>query len=112
MQQRNSPAAADSLNDEELVRLARQRDEAAARSIMRRHNRRLYRVARSVLRNDSETEDVVQEAYIRAFTNIDNFRGDCSLATWLTRITLNEARGRLRQRQPTLDVAALDHGTS
>lgn len=63
---------------------------------MERHNRRLYRIARSILRNGGEAEEVVQEAYINAFTHLSGFRGDSSLSTWLSRITMNEALGRLR----------------
>lgn len=93
----------ESLSDEELVRLARDRNEAAVRTITRRHNRRLFRIARSILRNDSEAEDVVQETYVRAFTGLDMFRGEASFLTWLTRIAMNEALGRLRRRRPTVD---------
>jgi RNA polymerase sigma-70 factor, ECF subfamily len=95
-------------SDAELVRLALQRDGEAFRAIMQRHNRRLYRVARSVMHDDSEAEDVVQEAYVLAFTNLSKFRAESSLATWLTRITLNEALGRLRRRRPTVDLSTLD----
>lgn len=98
---READAAA--LSDEELVRLARERSEAAVRVITNRHNRRLFRIARSILRNDSEAEDVVQETYVRAFTGLDLFRGEASFATWLTRIAMNEALGRLRRRRPTVD---------
>jgi len=98
----------DALRDAELVELARQRHSGAFRVIMRRHNRRLYRVARSVTRDDSEAEDVVQEAYVHAFANLGKFRGDSSLATWLTRIALNEALGRLRRRRPTVELSVLD----
>ena len=98
----------DALEDAELVELARQRDSAAFRVIMRRHNRRLFRVARAVTRDDSEAEDVVQEAYTLAFTNLGTFRGDSSLATWLTRIAMNEALGRLRRSRPTVELSALD----
>ena len=62
--------------DTELVQRTLSRDETAIRSIMQSNNRRLYRLAREVLRNDSETEDVVQETYVRAFTHLDSFRGD------------------------------------
>src|SRR5215207_6963801 len=101
-------AHTDALGDADLTRLARQGDPAAFRTIMRRHNRRLFRVARSILRDDSEAEDMVQEAYVRAFTALAGFRGEASLSTWLTRITLNEALGRLRRRQPTVDLTVLD----
>lgn len=98
----------DALSDAELVQLARQHDAAAFAVVMKRHNRRLYRVARSVTRDDSEAEDVVQEAYSLAFAHLDSFRGDASLATWLTRIVLNEALGRQRRRRPTVELATLD----
>jgi RNA polymerase sigma-70 factor, ECF subfamily len=96
-------AEADALSDEELVRRARDRDEAAVRSLTTRYNRRLFRVARSILRDDAEAEDVVQETYVRAFTGLDMFRGDASFGTWITRIAMNEALGRLRRRRPTVD---------
>jgi RNA polymerase sigma-70 factor (ECF subfamily) len=98
----------DALGDAELARLACQRDSGAFRVIMRRHNRRLYRVARAITRDDGEAEDVVQETYFRAFANLGNFRGDSSLAAWLTRIALNEALGRLRRQRPTVELSALD----
>ena len=96
------------LGDAELARLARQPDGDAFRIIMQRHNQRLYRIARAVTGNDSEAEDVVQEAYVRAFTKLATFRGDASLATWLSRIVLNEALGRSRRRPKTVDLATLE----
>jgi RNA polymerase sigma-70 factor, ECF subfamily len=96
--------------DAELVGRASARDEAAIRSIMQSNNRRLYRIARGILRNDSEAEDVVQETYVRAFTHLENFRGDSSLATWLARIAINEALGRLRRQRPTVDLSTLGPG--
>ncbi len=96
-------AYADTLSDEELVGLARTRDEAAVRTITGRYNRRLFRIARSILRNDAEAEDVVQETYVRAFTGLDMFRGDAAFGTWITRIAMNEALGRLRRQRPTVD---------
>jgi RNA polymerase sigma-70 factor (ECF subfamily) len=96
------------LDDMALVELARGHDEAAVRTLVRRHNRRLFRVARGVLRDDAEAEDVVQATYVRAFTRLDGFRGEATLVTWLTRIALNEALGRLRQRRPRADLAAVD----
>src|SRR5215469_11005066 len=97
------------LDDVELVRMARQRDGAAFRVIMQRSNRRLYRIARAVVHDDSEAEDVVQEAYVRAFTSLADFRGDSSLSTWLSRIVLNEALGRLRRRRPTVDLDIVEN---
>ncbi|HKS86327.1 MAG TPA: RNA polymerase sigma factor [Pseudolabrys sp.] len=95
--------AAEALSDDELVRQARERNEAAVRVITTRYNRRLFRIARSILRNDAEAEDVVQETYVRAFTGLDMFRGDAAFGTWITRIAMNEALGRLRRRRPTVD---------
>jgi len=97
--------------DAELVRRARGRDEAAIRLILQSNNRRLYRIARGILRNDSEAEDVVQETYVRAFTHLENFRGDSSLATWLARIAMNEALGRLRRQRPGVEWTSLPPGT-
>jgi RNA polymerase sigma-70 factor, ECF subfamily len=98
-------------DDAELVRRARIRDEAAIRTIMQTNNRRLYRIARGILRNDGEAEDVVQETYVRAFTRLDSFRGDSSLATWLSRIAMNEALGRLRRQRPSVDWTTLEPST-
>jgi RNA polymerase sigma-70 factor, ECF subfamily len=98
----------DTLDDRALVELARGGDGTAVRLIMQRHNRRLYRVARSVLGNDAEAEDVVQEAYVRAFTHLDGFRGDARLSTWLTRVALNEALGRRRKRRAFIDLKDID----
>ena len=68
-------------SEAELVDRARGRDEAALREIMQANNRRLYRLARGILRSDSEAEDVVQETYVRAFTHLDDFRGESGLST-------------------------------
>jgi len=73
------------LSDElALVQRAVARDGDAFRAIMKKYNQRLYRVARGIVRNDAEAEDIVQEAYVRAFTHLESFRGDSSLATWLS----------------------------
>ena len=99
-----APHVAVPADEAELVRRALARDDMAFRTIMERHNRRLYRIARSILRNDSEAEDVVQQAYVNAFTHLGGFRGDSSLATWLSRITMNEALGRLRRERSAIDL--------
>jgi RNA polymerase sigma-70 factor, ECF subfamily len=98
----------DALDEVELVRLAQAGERDAFRVIMQRGNQRLFRVARGIVRDDSEAEDVVQEAYSRAFAALGSFRGEAGIMTWLTRITLNEARGRLRQRRPTVGLDQLD----
>ena len=97
-------------DDAELIRRTLARDEAAVRAIMTANNRRLYRLARGILRDDAEAEDVVQETYVRAFTHLDDFRGDSSFATWLGRIAINEALGRLRRQRPSVDVDTLAPG--
>jgi RNA polymerase sigma-70 factor (ECF subfamily) len=96
-------------SDKELVDCARQGDPAAFRTLIRRHDRYLYRVARSVLADDHEAEDVIQQAYLKAFTRLAGFRGDASLRTWLTRITLNEAITRSRRRRATVALTEVDN---
>ncbi len=76
-----TPNIASPSGEAELVRRALGRDDTAFRTIMERYNRRLYRIARGILRNESEAEDAVQEAYVNAFIHLDGFRGDSSLAT-------------------------------
>ncbi|HXR94598.1 MAG TPA: RNA polymerase sigma factor [Rhizomicrobium sp.] len=97
-----------SMTEKLLLRLARSGDREAFRAIMQRCNQRLFRVARAVVGNDDEAEDVLQEAYLKAFAGLEHFRGEASFATWLTAITLNEARGRLRARRPTTDIETMD----
>ena len=100
-----TPPAVDygALDETALVALAIQRNERAIRLLIKRHNQRLFRAARSIAGNNTEAEDIVQASYVRAFTHLDGFRGESSMATWLTRITVNEALGRLRKR-PRMDA--------
>jgi RNA polymerase sigma-70 factor, ECF subfamily len=93
--------------DAELAVRLRRGDAAAFRTLMQRYNQRLFRMARGVLGDSADAEDAVQEAYVLAFTHIDQFREAASLVTWLSRIVLNEAFRRLRQRK---DMTALDDG--
>ena len=95
-------------DDAELISRALSRDEAAVRAIMQANNRRLNRLARGILRNDAEAEDVVQDTYVRAFTHLEQFRGDSSLSTWLSRIAMNEALGRLRRQKPGVELSSLE----
>ena len=81
------------LDDAGLAARIRAGDAAAFELLMRRYNRRLYRAARSLLRDGAEAEDAVQEAYLSAYRALDGYRGDAALATWLTRIVVNECMG-------------------
>lgn len=94
-----SPLIAD---EADLIRRAARHEEAAARAIIQQHNRRLFRVARSLLRDDGEAEDALQEAYLKAFASLRSFRGESSLSTWLTRIVVNESLQRMRGRKMVL----------
>ena len=89
---------ADKTPDNELAVLAAGGDARAFEAIMRRHNRLLFRTARSILKSDAETEDAVQEAYLNAWSALHTFRDDAKLSTWLVRIVLNEALKRVRRR--------------
>ncbi len=97
----------DSPDESDLVQRAARGDETAVRIIIQTHNRRLYRVARSIVRDGAEAEEVLQEAYLRAFRALAGFRGDASLATWLTRIVINEALQRER-RQSQLSASQIE----
>jgi RNA polymerase sigma-70 factor (ECF subfamily) len=83
-------------------------DREALALMMRRHNQTLYRTARSILRDEGEAEDVVQEAYLLASRAMGAFRGDAKLSTWLVRIVVNESLGRLRKRRRGAEVIRLD----
>lgn len=95
-----SPAT-ENAADAELVARAGQGDGTAFETIMRRHNQRMFRTARSILKNDSDAEDAVQEAYLAAWRALGNFRAEARLSTWLVRIVVNEALGRLRRKNVT-----------
>ncbi len=88
----------DLLTDEALVVRARDGDPSAFELLMRRHNQRVYRVVRSVLRDSAEVEDVMQQAYLLAFMHLDQFQGTARWSTWLCRIAINEALARVKQR--------------
>src|SRR6202158_6551414 len=82
------------LSDEEVVARVLAGETGMFEIIMRRHNQLLYRVARAILRNDSEAEDVMQDAYVRAYEHLDQFAGRAKFSTWLTRIAAHEALAR------------------
>lgn len=90
-------SAADAEDDASLVHRVLTGDPMAFAALMRRFNRRLYRLARAVMGNDAEAEDALQEAYLNAYRCLGQFRGDASLATWLSRLVVNECLGRMRR---------------
>jgi len=100
------PAGAASTDAELAGRIAAG-DSEALHTLMRRCNQTLYRTARSILRDDADAEEAVQEAYFKAYRVMATFRGDASLTTWLTRIVVNESKQRLRQRERRLRLVPL-----
>jgi RNA polymerase sigma-70 factor (ECF subfamily) len=105
-----SPLNQPDLTDAELARRIASDDQDAFVLLMRRHNQLLYRTARSILRDDAEAEDALQEAYLQAFRAIGQFRADAKLATWLTRIVINESIARSRKRARRADIMELHPG--
>jgi RNA polymerase sigma-70 factor, ECF subfamily len=99
-----SLAALRGSDDSESVALMRSQQSSAFVAVMRRNNQRLYRLARGILKDEAEAEEALQESYLRAFTHLDGFKGDSSLATWLARIVLHEALTRLRRRRPSVAI--------
>ena len=106
-----SLAPVDTEDDLSLAHRVATGDRLAFQALMRRYNRRLFRLARATLRDHAEAEDALQEAYLAAHRAIAGFRGDASLATWLSRLVLNECLGRLRRqarRQNVVPMVPLD----
>jgi len=99
-------------SDEEVVKRVLDGETALYELLMRRHNQRLYRVARAILRDDAEAEDVMQDAYVRAYQNLASFEGRAKFVTWLTRIAVHEAltRSRRRLRFQAFDPAEESNG--
>lgn len=110
MQPVSVKTAAKDLPDTEIARLVALGDREAFTVLMRRYNQTLYRTARSILRDDAEAEDAVQEAYILAYRAIGAFRGDAKLSTWLIRIVVNEAIARSRKRNRRAEIISLGGG--
>ena len=97
-------AAWDSISDEDVVKRVLAGETALYEILIRRYNQRLYRVARSILRDDADAEDVMQEAYVRAYQHLNQFAGKARFSTWLTKIAVYEALGRVRLRGRTADI--------
>ena len=89
------------MSDEEVVRRVLAGETALFEIIMRRYNQRLYRVTRAILRDDAEAEDVMQDAYVRAYEHLSQFAGRAQFSTWLTRIAIHEALARAQRRKRT-----------
>jgi RNA polymerase sigma-70 factor, ECF subfamily len=96
------------LSDREIVRRVRDGDPALFEVLMRRHNQRIYRAVRAIVKDESEAEDVMQQAYINAYTHLHQFQERAEFATWLTRIALNEAFARRHKLRATETVGAFD----
>jgi RNA polymerase sigma-70 factor (ECF subfamily) len=86
------------LSDGELIERIRKGDKPLFEAVMRRYNQRLFRLARSLLRDDSEAEDVLQDAYVRAYAHLDQLEDAAKLGSWLSHIVVHECRARLRRR--------------
>jgi len=95
------------LTDLEIVKRVRAGERGLFELLMRRHNQRLYRVARAVVKDEVEVEDVMQQAYVNAYTHLDQFEERSQFSTWLTRIGLNEAFARRRKMRLTHSMAEL-----
>jgi RNA polymerase sigma-70 factor (ECF subfamily) len=98
----NALLAVASLSDADVVARVRAGDTSWFEILMRRHNQRVYRVARSIVKDEGEAEDVMQQAYINAFMHLDQFEQRAQFSTWLTRIAVHEALARRRKWQPDL----------
>jgi len=102
-------ARSEGWTDEEIVDRVRGGETALYEIIMRRYNQRLYRVARAIVRDDGEAEDVMQDAYVRAYEHLDQFARRAPFSTWLTRIAVHEALARLRHRNRTQQISDGEH---
>jgi RNA polymerase sigma-70 factor (ECF subfamily) len=98
--------------DADLARRVAAGDTAAFETLMRRHNRTLFRTARAILRDDAEAEEALQDAYLRAYQAIGGFRGEAKLSTWFARIVANEALERLRKRARRAEIVPLQSSTT
>ena len=105
------PAARPPESDSALVQRIAADDHAAFERLMRRHNSRLFRIARAILKDDSEAEDAVQDSYLDAYRHISDYRGDAQVATWLTRIVINQSLMRLRRHKRERAVVHFPTGT-
>jgi RNA polymerase sigma-70 factor, ECF subfamily len=98
------------ISDEEVVQRIRAGETSLFEVVMRRYNQRLYRVARAILRDDAEAEDVMQQAYVNAYQHLDQFAHRSTFSTWLTKIAVHEALARARRRG-RLDSTEASYGS-
>ena len=108
----SQPYALRTSNDQELARRMARGDTRALEELMRIYNRRLFRTARAILRDDAAAEDALQEAYLRAYSSIGQFRGEAQLSTWLVRIVANEALARRRKEARRAEVLPIVPGAA
>ena len=105
----NAVAHLQELDDAQLLERTAGQDLRAFEVLMRRHNQLLYRTARSILRDDHEAEDCVQETYLQAYRSLDRFRGESKLSTWLVRIVINKSLETIRKRRKERGHVSLDN---
>lgn len=103
----NLVSSSGTISDEEVVERVLAGEKALFEIIMRRYNQRLYRVSRSILGNDTEAEDVMQDTYVRAYTNLHQFESRAKFSTWLTKIAVHESLARVRLRSRLVDMDSL-----
>ena len=108
---RTNASAVPAVPDTELASRIALRDQAAFETLMRRYNGKLFRIARAIVKDDAEAEDVLQDAYLDAYKQIGEFRGDAQLSTWQTRIVINQALMRLRKQKRERVVVPFRSGT-
>lgn len=101
-------AHADQLSDDELVRFVLAGETDCFEHLMRRYNRRLFRAARAILRDESEAEEMVQEGWVRAYQHLSQFEGRASFSTWVTRIVVHECLARARKRARNEEIDGME----
>jgi RNA polymerase sigma-70 factor (ECF subfamily) len=112
MPNRSSSATARDQSDMDLVASVSRGDQQAFEALMRRHNGKLFRIARAILKDDADAEEALQDAYLDAYRHIQDFAGTARFDTWLTRIVINQALMRLRKRKQDRVVVPFGAGTS
>jgi RNA polymerase sigma-70 factor (ECF subfamily) len=93
------------IDETALVALARQGDDGAFSTLVNRYNRKIFRLAKNITQNDEDAEDVLQDAFLKAYTHLDSFHGDSKFYTWIVRIAVNEALMKLRKRRSDKTVS-------